>query len=150
MRMGHPAYTPTKPPSCRPGALTRRPDLVHNENCCVRCKLRIGITCAVLNVPVRSCGVCTVDSESAGKGVAQEGGGQVVERGELVSEPRFRLGDRGQLSVRCLLVFPLGEKERCRSEALKHQPFPNCTARHGFDELGPVARPEPVIEPPGA
>src|ERR1035437_2587239 len=32
--MGHPAYTPTKPPSCRPGALTRRPDLVHNENCC--------------------------------------------------------------------------------------------------------------------
>src|ERR1035441_6090182 len=89
MRMGHPAYTPTNPPSCRPGALTRRPDLVHNENCCVRCKLRIGITCAVLNVPVRSCGVCTVDSESAGKGVAQEGGGQVVERGELVSEPRL-------------------------------------------------------------
>ena len=33
MRMGHPAYKPTKPPSCRPRALTRRPDLVHNENC---------------------------------------------------------------------------------------------------------------------
>jgi hypothetical protein len=31
--MGHPAYTPTKLPSCRPRALTRRPDLVHNENC---------------------------------------------------------------------------------------------------------------------
>ena len=25
--------SPTKPPSCRPGALTRRPLLVHNENC---------------------------------------------------------------------------------------------------------------------
>src|ERR1035441_3737946 len=27
--------TPTKPLSCRPGALTRRPDLLHNENCCI-------------------------------------------------------------------------------------------------------------------
>src|ERR1017187_7472779 len=36
MLMGHPAYTPTKPPSCRPGALTRRPGLVHNENCWVQ------------------------------------------------------------------------------------------------------------------
>ena len=25
--------SPAKPPSCRPGALTRRPHLVHNENC---------------------------------------------------------------------------------------------------------------------
>src|ERR1035438_2305362 len=25
---------PTIPPSCRPGALTRRPYLLHNENCC--------------------------------------------------------------------------------------------------------------------
>jgi len=25
--------SPTKPPSCRPGALTRRPHRVHNENC---------------------------------------------------------------------------------------------------------------------
>src|ERR1017187_9803814 len=33
MLMGHPAYNPTKPPSCRPRALTRRPNLVHNENC---------------------------------------------------------------------------------------------------------------------
>src|SRR6266568_7687405 len=24
----------TEPTSCRPGALTRRPHLVHNENCC--------------------------------------------------------------------------------------------------------------------
>ena len=31
--MGHPAYNPTKPPSCRPRALTRRPNLVHSENC---------------------------------------------------------------------------------------------------------------------
>ena len=30
----HPAYTPTKPPSCSPGALTRRADVIHNENCC--------------------------------------------------------------------------------------------------------------------
>src|ERR1017187_9690008 len=32
----------TKPPACRPGALTRRPDLVHSENCC----LMIGLVVA--------------------------------------------------------------------------------------------------------
>ena len=28
--------SPEKPPSCRPGALTRLPHLVQNENCCRR------------------------------------------------------------------------------------------------------------------
>ena len=52
-------------------------------------------------------------SDIASKGAAQQGGGEVIERGELVGEPGFRLCDRGQWLVRCLLATPLGEKERC-------------------------------------
>ena len=32
--------SPAKPPACRPGALTRRPHLVHNENCCRGAEIR--------------------------------------------------------------------------------------------------------------